>query len=160
MKKVLIVDDEENILELLSTEFIDTGKYEVSCARDGEEALRIARLNNPDIVILLAESSHKSLNSESLVNRLRFSLFSPSGPNLSRLRTWRFSSFVSRSIPSLVNPVPEMCNSLSFRNLLTIARALSVNSEPLSQLIQRYSRRLILAKCSIPVSVNPLGKRR
>ena len=51
-KKILIVEDEENILELLSIEFGDRGDYEIFCARNGEEALRIARSNNPDIILL------------------------------------------------------------------------------------------------------------
>ncbi|MBI4304563.1 MAG: response regulator [Chloroflexi bacterium] len=49
-KKILIVEDEENILELLSAIFGD--HYGVSCARDGEEGLRMAREDSPDIVLL------------------------------------------------------------------------------------------------------------
>ncbi len=51
-KKILIVEDEENILELLSVIFGDLGDYEILCAKDGEEALRIARVDNPDIIVL------------------------------------------------------------------------------------------------------------
>jgi DNA-binding response OmpR family regulator len=51
-KKILIVEDEEDIIELLSAIFDDPGGYEVLCARDGEEAFRIAQLNNPDIILL------------------------------------------------------------------------------------------------------------
>jgi two-component system alkaline phosphatase synthesis response regulator PhoP len=50
-KKVLIVEDEETILELCSTIFKLEG-YRVLCARDGEEALRITREHNPDIIVL------------------------------------------------------------------------------------------------------------
>jgi DNA-binding response OmpR family regulator len=50
-KKVLIVEDEESILELCSTIFKLEG-YRVLCARDGEEALRITREDNPDILVL------------------------------------------------------------------------------------------------------------
>jgi DNA-binding response OmpR family regulator len=52
IKKILIVEDEEDIIELLSAIFDDLGGYGVLCARDGEEALRIAQLNNPDIILL------------------------------------------------------------------------------------------------------------
>jgi two-component system alkaline phosphatase synthesis response regulator PhoP len=52
IKKILIVEDEEDIIELLSAIFDDPGGYKVLCARDGEEALRIAQLNNPDIILL------------------------------------------------------------------------------------------------------------
>jgi len=51
-KKILIAEDEEDILELLSTIFGDLGNYEILCARDGEETLRIARVDNPDIILL------------------------------------------------------------------------------------------------------------
>ena len=51
-KKILIVEDEEIILELLSEIFGDLGDYRILCAKDGEEALRIARDNKPDIILL------------------------------------------------------------------------------------------------------------
>ena len=51
-KKILIAEDEEDILELLSTILGDFGDYEILCARDGEETLRIARVDNPDIILL------------------------------------------------------------------------------------------------------------
>jgi DNA-binding response OmpR family regulator len=50
-KKVLIVEDEESILELCSTIFKLEG-YKVLYAKDGEEALRITREDNPDILVL------------------------------------------------------------------------------------------------------------
>ena len=51
-KKILIVEDEEDIFELLSEIFGDLGEYRILCAKDGEEALRIARVENPNIVLL------------------------------------------------------------------------------------------------------------
>ncbi len=51
-KKILIVEDEEDVLELLSEIFGDLREYRVLCARDGEEALRIARGDKPDIILL------------------------------------------------------------------------------------------------------------
>ncbi len=51
-KKILIVEDEEDILALLFAIFGDLEDYRVLCARDGEEALRIARADNPDIILL------------------------------------------------------------------------------------------------------------
>ncbi|MCK4814617.1 response regulator [bacterium] len=51
-KKILMVEDEEDILELLSEIFGDLGDYKILCARSGEEALRIARMDNPDIILL------------------------------------------------------------------------------------------------------------
>ena len=50
--RLLIVEDEEYVLELISDIFIDAGTWEILCARDGEEALKIARVYNPDIILL------------------------------------------------------------------------------------------------------------
>jgi two-component system alkaline phosphatase synthesis response regulator PhoP len=50
-KKVLIVDDEENVLELLYINIIRRG-YKVETARDGEEALEKMKHFTPDIVLL------------------------------------------------------------------------------------------------------------
>ncbi len=51
-KKILIVEDEEDVLELLLEIFGTLGDYRILCARDGEEALRITRADNPDIILL------------------------------------------------------------------------------------------------------------
>ena len=51
MKKILIVDDEPNIV--MSLEYIfKKENFEVFIARDGSEALEIAELNVPDIILL------------------------------------------------------------------------------------------------------------
>ena len=52
IRKILIVEDEEDVIELLSAIFSELGNYRVLYARDGEEALKIARANTPDVVIL------------------------------------------------------------------------------------------------------------
>lgn len=51
MKKILIVDDEEDILEYLNTLFKNNG-YETILARDGNEALEMMRSEKPDLVTL------------------------------------------------------------------------------------------------------------
>ena len=51
-RKMLIVDDEESILKLLVTIFGPTNDYTIFCARDGETALKAARADNPDIMLL------------------------------------------------------------------------------------------------------------
>ena len=48
-QKVLAVDDEEDILELLKFNFSREG-YQVHCAESGEQALRLARSESPDLV--------------------------------------------------------------------------------------------------------------
>jgi CheY-like chemotaxis protein len=49
---ILVVDDEEDILHLLSTVLGDIGGYTVLRARDGHEALRLAEANKPDAILL------------------------------------------------------------------------------------------------------------
>ena len=51
MKKVLIVDDEQSILIYLTTVLEDTG-YATCSAIDGQEGLRVARREKPDLVCL------------------------------------------------------------------------------------------------------------
>ncbi len=48
---VLVVDDEQHILKLYEKELSEEG-YKVSTATSGEEALRMAELESPDLVIL------------------------------------------------------------------------------------------------------------
>jgi two-component system alkaline phosphatase synthesis response regulator PhoP len=50
-KKILIVEDEEILLDLLRKKLINQG-YGVVVARDGEEGLRIMREEKPDLVLL------------------------------------------------------------------------------------------------------------
>ena len=50
-QKILVVDDEPDILEFIEYNLINEG-YEVMTAPDGEEALRIAKTYQPDMVLL------------------------------------------------------------------------------------------------------------
>jgi len=52
VNKMLIVEDEEAILTLLSTLFGFFEKYEITLARDGEEAFKLIRKDIPDIILL------------------------------------------------------------------------------------------------------------
>ena len=51
LARVLVVDDEPMILEMLTIGLNYEG-FEVSIARDGDEALRQAATHKPDVVIL------------------------------------------------------------------------------------------------------------
>ncbi len=51
MRKILIVDDEPNIVMSLEYTF-KKNNYEVFIARDGQEALEILKVQQPDIIIL------------------------------------------------------------------------------------------------------------
>ena len=94
----------------------------------------------------------------SLANFFSVSLSNPDQKAMCRAE--RFSRFWSSSIPLFVNPVPPICNSSSWRNLLKVARALSVRGELPIQLTQRYFRWPRFAKCLIPASVNLYGRRK
>jgi len=50
-KKILIVDDEPNIIFMLSHRLKQSG-YEVITAKDGQEAFDVAKKEKPDIIIL------------------------------------------------------------------------------------------------------------
>ena len=51
MKKVLVVEDEKNLLELYRMELEDEG-YSVATAESGTEALDISKQFDPDLVVL------------------------------------------------------------------------------------------------------------
>lgn len=51
MKKILIVDDEKEIKELIK-ERLEQNKYAVMTASNGEEALIIGKANQPDLILL------------------------------------------------------------------------------------------------------------
>ena len=51
-KKVLLADDEEDILVLVSATLGGDDRYNLILARDGEEALRRAREDKPDLIFL------------------------------------------------------------------------------------------------------------
>ena len=51
MKTVLVADDEE-VIRMLITGTIGGGRYKVVQAKDGEEALKLAREHRPDLLFL------------------------------------------------------------------------------------------------------------
>jgi len=56
-KKILIVEDEERIAKFLSNRLKASG-YDVGWVAQGDEALRIARATNPDLILLDAMLPH------------------------------------------------------------------------------------------------------
>lgn len=50
-KKILVVDDEPNIVQLLK-DILVPANYEVIGAYNGEQALKMAQEENPDVIIL------------------------------------------------------------------------------------------------------------
>jgi DNA-binding response OmpR family regulator len=52
IKKILVVEDEKSILELILAIFDDFEDYQILSAKDGEEAIRLTQIDNPDIILL------------------------------------------------------------------------------------------------------------
>ncbi len=52
IEKILVVDDDEDILAVTELAAREIGKWEVILARSGEEALRAAREEAPDVILL------------------------------------------------------------------------------------------------------------
>lgn len=50
-KRVLVVDDEKNIIDILKYNLVKAG-YEPVCAYDGAEGLELARSSDPDLILL------------------------------------------------------------------------------------------------------------
>ncbi|MCR5542934.1 MAG: response regulator transcription factor [Eubacterium sp.] len=50
-QKILIVDDDENIAELISL-YLEKEQYDTETAGDGETALRLVEVYNPDLILL------------------------------------------------------------------------------------------------------------
>ncbi len=50
-KRILVADDEPNILKSIKLVLEEEG-YEILTARDGEETLRLAMIERPDLIIL------------------------------------------------------------------------------------------------------------
>lgn len=50
-KKILIIEDEETMIDLLQRKLTAEG-YEVSVARDGQEGLRVMQEVRPDLILL------------------------------------------------------------------------------------------------------------
>ena len=51
VQKILVVDDEISVTDLISYN-LEKAHYDVLVAHDGEEALKSARANNPDLILL------------------------------------------------------------------------------------------------------------
>lgn len=52
VKKILIADDEPGVLMLVSATLGEDQRYRVLLAKDGDEALKIARREKPDLLFL------------------------------------------------------------------------------------------------------------
>lgn len=51
MKKILIIEDENNLRQLYQTEFTEEG-YEVILAKNGFEGIDLCKRENPDLVVV------------------------------------------------------------------------------------------------------------
>jgi CheY-like chemotaxis protein len=52
-KRILVVDDEENAIQIMKTRLeAESSQYEVVVAKSGEEALKLAEVQKPDLILL------------------------------------------------------------------------------------------------------------
>jgi len=111
MKKVLIVDDEQSILVYLTTVLEDTG-YATCSALDGEEGLRVARREKPDLVCLdVMMPKHSGV---SLYERIKRDPELGPVPVMfisayNRIRDLRDPVAFRKMIPDASIPHPELC---------------------------------------------------
>ena len=121
-KKILIVEDEEDVIELLSAMLNNLEDCGVIYARDGEEALRIAQLNNPDIIlldILLPKLNGyqvcKLIKSEPAMSHTKILMLSGMAQNSDRRKAWEAGAdgYISKPFSStaLVAKVEELLRS-------------------------------------------------
>jgi DNA-binding response OmpR family regulator len=68
LKKILIVDDEVQLVELLLM-VLDDGQCELLCAYDGEEALELVRRERPSVV--LSDVMMPRLNGQDLCRQMK-----------------------------------------------------------------------------------------
>lgn len=88
-KKILLVEDEESIIQLLTVTFGDVSDYEILVARDGDMALQVAREKLPDIVLL--DIGLPKINGIEVCRLLK------SDPSLSRTKIIILSGMVQNS---------------------------------------------------------------
>lgn len=87
--KILIVEDEEVILQLLSEIFNSPENYSILYSRDGEDALRIVKANIPDIILL--DIQIPKINGYQVCRSIK------SDPSLSHTRVIMLSGMVQHS---------------------------------------------------------------
>jgi len=92
-KKILVVEDEDDIVELLYAIFDDLDGYKTLYSRDAEKALSIARADNPDIIVLDIHLPKlngyelcKSIKSDTAMSHTKIIMLSGMTQNSDRLR--------------------------------------------------------------------------
>ena len=121
-KKILVVEDEETILELIGEIFSNIGDYIVLIARDGEEALRIAREDNPDIILLdiqlpkiSGQELCKTMKSDPAMSHIKVLIISGGlqSSNLQKLQEGGADAFINKpfNYSALVEKIEELLRS-------------------------------------------------
>ena len=91
IKKILIVEDEKEILDLLLSVFDDLKDYRILSATDGEEALKLAQVDSPDIILLDVQLPTlngyevcKSIKSDPTISHIKILMLSGLAQNCDR----------------------------------------------------------------------------
>jgi DNA-binding response OmpR family regulator len=93
MKRILVVDDEPDVLNVIKSSLERQHEFEVDTAKDGEEALKKLEISTPDLIVL--DLVMPKLNGEELLKRLR--------KNFKTINTPVIVSTVRRETSSLIN---------------------------------------------------------
>lgn len=95
-RKILIVEDEEDIAKLLVALFNDLVNYETHRVKDGEEAILFTRTNNPDIIILDVHLPDitgyevcKIIKSDPAISRTKVIMLSGMTQYSDKLKAWK-----------------------------------------------------------------------
>jgi len=111
MKKVLIVDDEQSIVIYLTT-VLDDGGYATCSAMDGQEGLRLARAERPDLICLdvmmpkhSGVSLYKEIKRDPALKSVPVMFISA----YNRIRDLRDPVTFRKMIPDTAIPQPELC---------------------------------------------------
>jgi twitching motility two-component system response regulator PilH len=120
-KKILIVEDEADILELLAEEFKAIGDYVIYQAGDGEEAISMTRTFSPDAVVLDIQLPKlngyevcRRLKTDPLTSRVKLLMITGMAQNSDRQKALALGADAYFTKPfdltELVNKVEELLN--------------------------------------------------
>ena len=119
LKKVLIVDDEEEILKLLVSIFETRTEYKISVASDGEQGIRVAREEKPDLILLDVLLPNKNgfevcqvIKSDPSTSFTKVIMLTGMTQNLDLQKGWDsgVDAYIAKpfDIPALLNKIEEL----------------------------------------------------
>ena len=109
MQKVLIIDDETGILKMYQ-EYLKTSGFEVITASNGQEGLKVAKENKPDVILL--------------------DIIMPKLNGLDVLKTIKSDPDIKNTPVYLLTNLPEECSGDKAKELGAAGYLVKAQSEP------------------------------